>query len=465
MEQKDRSSRIDEFISRPKRAVWILALPMMAGFAAYALYAVVDHAFIGQLGPEALAASTFVGALYFGVMALNIGFTTGVTAIVAQTIGKRDREGAERTASNALGLGLVIGTILAMFGWTFGKWLIPLLGAKGPTVALAWQYWQILCVGMIFMFVSGAIRATLTGEGDSRTPMTVMGISTLLNLCLDPIFMFVLGWGIRGAAVATVTAQLFTFSSLCYVAFIKRRSYVAFKLKPGYLRPRKYLLSPIIHIGLPAALGQLTMSLGSIMYNRVVAEFGQTAVAGYGAASKVDTIVALPIIALSSAVLSVVGMFAGAGRGDLVRSVVLYTYRTVMLITMVMGTAAFFTSASIVDIFTDDPHALQIGHLYLRYVVFAYPLMAFGITSGRVLQGLGKGIPPLVITLLRVLLIGVPASYIAVYLFNAPIQSIWLSIISGAVAANVVAFVWIRKYLWKEELKIPDTSSPAPELG
>lgn len=464
MEPKDQQSRLDEFIARPKRAVWILALPMMAGFSAYALYAVVDHAFIGQLGPEALAASTFVGALFFGVMALNIGFTTGVTAIVAQTIGRRDREGAERTASNALGLGLVVGAILAMFGWTFGKWLIPLLGARGPTVTLAWQYWQVLCAGMVFMFVSGAIRATLTGEGDSRTPMTVMGISTLLNLALDPIFMFVLGWGIRGAALATVTAQLFTFSSLCYVAFIKRRSYVAFRLIPSYLRPRKYLLRPIIHIGLPAALGQLTSSVGAILYNRVVAEFGQTAVAGYGAASKVDTIVALPIIALSSAVLSVVGMFAGAERGDLVRSVVLYTYRTVMLLTVVMGTAAFIASTWIVDIFTDDPHALQIGHLYLRYVVFAYPLMAFGITSGRVLQGLGQGIPPLIITLLRVLLIGVPASYVAVYLFAAPVQSIWLSIIGGAFVANVVAFLWIRKYLWKEEPKVSDPA-PAPGLG
>ena len=164
--------------------------------------------------------------------------------------------------------------------------------------------------------------------------------------------------------------------------------------------------------------------------------------------------------------LSIVGMFAGAKRTDLVRRVVMYTFRSVMLITAVIGLVAFFASTWIVSLFTTDPHALQIGHLYLRYIVFAYPLMAFGITSGRILQGLGKGIPPLIITLLRVLLIGVPASYIAVYEFGAQIQSIWLSMISGAFIANIVAFVWIRRFIWKETPS-PDLKEPSapPEIA
>jgi putative MATE family efflux protein len=313
------------------------------------------------------------------------------------------------------------------------------------------------------MFVSGAIRATLTGEGDARTPMTVVLVSTLINLGLDPIFIFVLEWGIRGAAYATVVAQLFTFVSLCYIAFVKRRSYVVFKLSLRYLRPRMHLMAPVVRIGLPAAVGQLIMSLGSMFYNRIVSEFGQTAVAGYGAGSKVDLIVALPIIALSSAVLSIVGMFGGANRTDLVRAVVLYAYRSVMLITVVIGLLAFFSSTWIISQFTRDPHALEVGRVYLRYIVFAYPLMAFGIISGRILQGLGHGIPPLILTTLRVLLIGVPAAYVAVALYGAPIESVWLSMIAGATAADILAFIWIRRFIWKKKPELPIPSTP-PEI-
>jgi putative MATE family efflux protein len=460
MAKRAQASRLDDFLARPERAVWIVALPMMAAFSAHALYIVFDQAFIGQLGPAHLAASTFVAALFFGVMALNIGFTTGVTAAVAQAVGRRDRDGANRTATNAIVVGLFLGALLAGLGWTFGLRIIPWLGADGVTITLAWQYFRILCMGMLFMFVSGAIRATLTGEGDARTPMTVALASTFINLGLDPIFIFVMEWGIAGAAYATVVAQIFTFVSLCYIAFVKRHSYVAFKLARGYLRPRMRLVAPVVRIGLPAAVGQLVLSLGSMFFNRILSGFGQTAVAGYGAGSKVDTIVALPIIALSSAVLSIVGMFGGANRTDLVRKVVLYTYKSVMLITMVIGLLAFFASTWIVSQFTEDPHALEVGRVYLRYIVFAYPLMAFGITSGRILQGLGYGIPTLVINAVRVLVIGVPASYVAVALLGAPIQSVWLSMIAGAVVADILAFIWIRHFIWKEKPAILTPSTP-----
>lgn len=455
-------NRAEEFIAHPKRAVWTIAFPMMTGFMAYALYMVGDMAFIGQLGPSALAGAQFVGSLFFGVVALNIGFTTGVTAVIARAVGAGDKQAAERIAANAMGLGFLIGIVLAGLGWLTGSTLIPILGAEGETAELAWQYFQVICFGMIVMFVSGAVRAVLTGEGDARTPMTVTIISTLLNLTLDPIFMFVLDLGIRGAALATVCSQLFTITAFSYVAFIKRRSYVAFRWQASFLRPRWHLLAPVLKIGLPAALGQLVTSFGAMLYNRIISDFGQTAVAGYGAGSKMDLIVGLPIIALSNAVLSVVGIFSGAGRADLVRSTVLYAYRSVLLITVVLSTMAFVLSNHIIDIFTDDPHALQVGHLYLRYVVFAYPLMAFGITSGRILQGLGFGMQPLFITLARVLIVGVPVAYLGAMYFNA-IEAVWVGMIGGALVANLLSLYWIHRHVWKKGIAVPKDSLP-PEM-
>jgi putative MATE family efflux protein len=456
-----RTNRLDDFIRSPKRSVWMMALPMMAAFATHAFYMVFDMAFIGRIGSSALAAAQFVGALFFGVIALNIGFTTGVTAVVARAVGERDRPLAERTAGNAMGLGLVLGVAIAGIGYTAAPTLIPLLGATGETTELALQYFEVLCIGMLFMFVSGAIRAVLTGEGDAKTPMAVVIIATFINLILDPVFMFVLGFGIRGAAMATVTSQLFTVTAFCYVAFVKRRSYIPFRWSIDRLRPRAHLIAPIFKIGLPAAMVQLVMSFGAILYNRIIAEFGQAAVAGYGAGSKVDMIVAMPIMALASAVLSVVGMFAGAKRYDLVRKIILYAFRTVLLITFVFCAVAFVASSHIIGIFTADPVALETGRVYLRYMVIAYPLMAIGVTSGRVLQGLGQGIPPLVIAVMRVLLIGVPASFVSVAYYGAPIETIWISMIAGGLAADVLALYWIRHYGWKRE-PLP-VGKPRPE--
>ncbi len=275
--------------------------------------------------------------------------------------------------------------------------------------------------------------------------------------------MFGLRLDIRGAALATICSQFFTIAAFCYVAFIKRRSYVAFRWQLSYLRPRMHLLAPVLRIGLPAAVGQLVMSAGSMLYNRVVAEFGQAAVAGYGAGSKIDLVVALPIIALSNAVLSVVGMFSGAGRQDLVRATVLYAYRSVLFVTIALSAVAFATSSTIISAFTDDPVALRTGHVYLRYVVFAYPLMAFGITSGRILQGLGLGIPPLILTFTRVLLIGVSTAYVGVYVYKADIETVWIAMIAGAFVSNLLAVYWIRRHLKPKELEIRTASVP-PEI-
>ena len=458
------ANRIDTILARPKRALWTMALPMMTGFAAHSLYLVGDMAFIGRLGPSALAGAQFVGALFFTVMSLNIGFSTGVTAIIAQAVGRRDTEGAAHTASSAMGFGLIIGIALAILGFLTAPYLVPLLGAEGESLTKGLQYFEILTIGISIMFFSGAIRAVLTGEGDAKTPMTVVLISTAINTILDPILMFVLDWGITGAAVATVVSQFFSLSAYCYVAFVKRRSYVTFIWSPKRFKPDPKVIAPVLKIGFPTALGQVAISFGGIFYNRVVAAFGQTAVAGYGAASKVDLLVMLPIIALAAAQLSLVGMFAGAGRWDAVRASILYAFRVVMSITLALCAAAYFLSFRIVGVFTEHPHALEVGHIYLRYMVAAYPLAAVGVLSGRILQGLGQGIPPLIITVTRVLLIGIPGAYAAVYLFDAGIESIWIAMISGGAAAAVAAILWIRYYVWKH----PDckaSSSIPPDIA
>ena len=442
-------NRLDEFINRPKRAVWIIALPMMAGFMVYAAYSIVDMAFVGQLGPMALAALTFVGALIFAVTAVGVGFNSGVIATIAHAVGARDHDKAGQIASNSLGMGFLIGATLGILGLVGGRYIMPILGAEGESVELALEYFHIISIGLPLMFLSGTFRSIMTGEGDAKTPMIVIIVSQLLNVALDPIFIFTLGMGIRGAAIATVVSQIFSIGVLSYIVVVKKKTFVRINL--NYLRPYWALLKPIAKIGVPVMVGQLVMALGIGFINRVVAEFGQVAVAGYGAGGKIDLIVALPVLGLAGSTVTVIGMFAGAGRADLCRSTALYTYRWVMIVVVVIGASALLMSQRIIGIFTDDPEAIQIGTHYLKYMVVGYPLMAVGMATGRILQGLGIGLPTLVITAVRVLLIGVPVAYIAVFLFDAPIDWVWLSGILGGIVANVIALWWLREYMWKRD--------------
>ena len=145
--------------------------------------------------------------------------------------------------------------------------------------------------------------------------------------------------------------------------------------------------------------------------------------------------------------MTLIGMFAGAKRRDLVWSTTLYAYKWAVLSSLGLGIAVYLFSDVVVGLFVDNEHSLFIGRQYLGYAVFAYPLMAFGMTSGRILQGLGFGMPSLVITFVRVLLIGVTGAYTSVYIFESSIVAIWISFIAGGTGAVGLSIFWIRKHV------------------
>mgnify|MGYP002630570012 CR=1 FL=1 len=441
-----RDSRLDEFVERPRRAVWVMALPMMGGMMFHALYNVVDAAFVGRLGPQALAALTFVFPLFFVIIALAAGLATGVTAGIAQAIGRREHEDAGRVAANGLSLGLLGAVVLALVGQAMGARMLTGLGATAATAELAWEYMQVVVLGLPLFFVSASLRAVLNGEGDARTPMFVMLGATTANIVLDPIFIFTLDLGIRGAALATVVAQTGTLLAFLYLLFVRRRSVV--RIHAAAMRPVWTTVRPILVVALPTSASQLLMAGAAALTNRLLAHFGETAVAGYGAAWRVDILIKMPIIGLAVGSISVIGMFAGAKRVDLVRSTTLYAYRWAFTIAITLGTSAWLASHLLMRLFTADLTVIAVGETYLGFMVFLYPLMGIGVTSGRILQGLGYGVPALVITAVRLVLVGIPAAYAAVYVFDAPLPAVWASFVFGGFCSVVLAVFWVRSAVW-----------------
>ncbi len=444
-----RGSRLDEFVARPRRAVWVLAIPMMVGMLFHTLYTVVDTAFVGQLGPEALAAITFVGPLFFVAIALSSGLATGITAAVAQAVGRKDTDAADRTASNGMTLALVLGIAFAVGGVFMGPEMVEAAGAEGETIELAWGYFSLIAIAIPLFFFSAVLRSVLNGEGDARTPMVVMGIATTINLALDPLLIFTAGLGIRGAAVATIIAQVLATTVFAWWVLVRRKTFTRIRLRG--MAPDWSVTYRILRVGVPTTFSMMVMAVAMLLGNHLLASFGQITVAGFGAGTKVDMIVALPVLGLASGAIAVIGMFAGAGRVDLVRSTALYTYRWALTLGTSLGVGAWLVSGPLMLMFTDSAEAIHVGRVYLGYMVFSYPLMALGMTSGRILQGLGYGMPALVITAVRTMIVGIPVAYALVYLFDAPLEWVWLSFILGGACSVVLSLGWVYHLVWRRD--------------
>jgi len=441
------TERLEAFIARPRRAVWIVGAPMMAGMLLHVIYSVVDTAFVGRLGPQALAGLTVVFPLFFVMIAISNGIGTGITVLVAQAIGRRDAEAAERVASTALALGLVMGALFALGGLLGGEWMLRRLGASAEVTTAAWHYFAVLAAGAPIFFTSTNLRFVLTGEGDARTPMYVMAFVTLLNIGLDPIFIFTLGLGIRGAAAATVLAASTGLIAYLYLLLVRRRNVV--RLRASYLWPRWQTVVEVLRIGVPSSLAQLAMALGALLMNRAVASYGDAALAGFGIGSRINTIVGMPILGLAGGSVAVIGMFAGAGRVDLIRSTTAYVFRWAVGIATVLGVLAWGGSGVILRVFTDDVATLAIGQHYLLYMLFVYPMMGFGMTAARLLLGIGYPMLSLLITTVRLLLVAVPVAYVAVFWLGTPIDGAWVGLIAGALISTILAGFLVRSVIWR----------------
>ena len=197
-------------------------------------------------------------------------------------------------------------------------------------------------------------------------------------------------------------------------------------------------------VGFPASLMMIVMSIFLMIFNWFMANFGTEYVAAFGIGFRAESVVIMPVMAGSFAVMTLVGMFFGAKRVDLIKGVVWYGIKAGLLYTLIVGGIFFAFPSLIYKIFTSDPTLLKIGVPYLRVIVFAYPFMGITMIIGRTLQGMGYGVPGLVINLLRTILISTPLSYLFVFVFGFGYLSVVVSIVIAAVIASVVAVVWFE---------------------
>lgn len=432
------------FLLYPERSLIRLSIPIMIGMGIHILYSFADMIFVGRLGGDAIAAVIFSGSFFFLMFSLS-SVSVGAQALIARRVGASDRSGANNTAVHALLIGLFLGFGFFLVGGSLAESLLRLVGARGRTLALAVVYLKILFLGAPFLFFSSFSRAILIGQGDTKTPVIIMAAATGLNILLDPLFIFVLNWGVAGAARATLVAMITSFTAYFLFLFVRRTSFVTVTLKD--FQPSGKILWQILKVGIPASLSQMIMSIGGMCFHRILSIFGSHAVAGYGLGGRVDMLIILPFIGISTALLSLVGMYHGAERRDLIVRITAYAINRTLVAAVVLGGLIYLFAEPILHIFTNEASVIGVGKTYLRFIVFAYPMIAFGMNTGRILQGLGLGLPSLVITSTRVFLVSVPLSYLFTRIWGMGLSSIWIAILISGCVSTLISFLWLRSSL------------------
>lgn len=456
------NSRVAAFLAHPRGALWKLSLPILGAMAIHTLYSVVDMMFVGWVGPDAVTALAFNMPLVFMAYGVTMGLSTGVTAVVAQAIGGRDKARADNTAEHAVVLGLVIGTAFAVVGLVWGPRLLAVLGTRGDVNVLAWSYFQVICWGLIFSVLSAFFRGILAGEGDTMRPMLIMGTGMVLNIILDPVFIFGLDQGVRGAAIATVISQVIVFGIFIYIFFLRRATFVRFQLR--YFRFRASILAAVFRIGVPASLSFIFMSLGQAAYNRILSSHSHYAVAAYQIAGRVEMIYFMPVFAIAAGLVTLVGMFFGAGEYGRLREIIRYAIERCVVMGLVAVVLIYPLAPVVMKIFRPSEEILAYGVTYLRIIVIIFPFAPLGIISGRAMQGMGKGLPFMVLSFLRVIAVGTPLAALFTYFLHKPIEWVWFAMISGGLVSMVVGVLWLLSTLRQaERLPRPAVPPEAPQ--
>lgn len=429
-----------------------LAIPASIGFFFNTMYNVVDTFWAGRLSTDALAALSLSFPVFFMLIAMGSGFSTGATALIGNALGRGDRREAAVTAAQGLVLGLLLMVLVMTVGYLSVPSLFRLLGATDAYLDICLQYMHVILAGSGFVLTFYMLNGILTAQGDMRTFRDYLIGATVANIVLDPWFMFggfgLPAMGVRGIALATVVCQ---GGGLLFLGRRAWRTGLIWRSEGARWRPDGQVLRAIAGQGIPASLNMMSVALGIFIITWFLSRFGQQAVAAYGVATRIEQIALLPTIGLNMATLSLVSQACGAGLFERVRQIV----RTALKyggVVMVFGAAlVYFGARPLMNLFTDDPAVVDIGARYLRiaaFVEYAYVLL-FVNTSA--LQGLKKPAFALWIGLYRQILAPIGVFWLLTRVWDHGLYGIWWGIFGVTWSAALVAVWWAQRQVGRSE--------------
>ena len=426
-----------------------LAGPMVFGIVAVISVSLVDTYYVGQLGTRQLTALSFTFPVTLTVSSLAIGLGAGASSVVSRAVGADERDNAKRLATDSLALAFILVIMVAAIGYFAIDPLFVLLGASGEVLDLIGRYMRIWFLAIPLLVVPIVANSIVRAIGDSFWPSVVMVSSALTNIAITPVFIF--GWGpvpafgIEGAAIGTLVAWLVTvFGAFALVAYRERMLTADMPGIPALAKSWKRVLG----IGIPASFGNAVNPVGIAIVTSFIAAFGGVVVAGFGVATRIESLAVIPMLALSSAIGPFTGQNWGAGKCDRVSEALKFCYMVCAVWAGVLAAFFWFAAEPIVRVFSQEAEVVSAATTYLAIVPIS--LWGYGIviiTAGA-FNALGRSHYGLGLYLVRTAVLYVPFAFVASRVAGSEAVFCSIAIANGLAGVVVAGFAlhWLSKH-------------------
>ena len=418
------------------------SVPATAGMLVMATYNIVDTIFVGMLGSKAIAALSVAFPFQMILGAIAIGTGVGAASLISRSLGAGNNDLAIRAVGQVIALSLIFGLIVALAGHYFLDPILLLFGATPDILDLTADYVMVITFGSVMFFLIMGLNNLVRAVGNPTLSMQVMIISAVINIILDPIFIFSLNMGVRGAAVATVLAKVVGVVIMLHY-FISGRGEL--KIGVACLAPHFDTIRLIYIIGFPAMIMQVSTNISLIIANNILAAFGHLPIAALGLIFRLLMFALMPAIGVSQGLMPIIGYNMGAGKLQRIREALIKGVSASTIIITFFGLLYFIWHELFIGIFTREAELIKLGSQALRIMVFMFPLIGGQIVFTTYFQAAGRGLPSLLLSILREVLLFIPLLLLLSSLFG--LNGVWLSRPVSDLLAFAITFYLIYREL------------------
>ncbi|PCI49255.1 MAG: MATE family efflux transporter [Alphaproteobacteria bacterium] len=422
-----------------------MALPMMVGITASMGFILADTYFIGQLGPEELAAMGFVGPIAMIIVAASIGVSAGTSSVMARASGRGDHQELTRLATISLIMAVLISLSFTLIGLLTIEPLFTMMGADENTLPMIRDYMQIWYWSPLFIIVPMVAMGAMRALGDTALQGKLMLFAALANVILDPILIFGLFGFPRlemtGAALATLITRSGTFMAVLYYLAYR---FQVIKFTREIMGSFKIYARKIMHVGLPAMGTNMIIPLSGGIVIAIIALFGNDAVAGTNVAMRIEAVTIIVFYALSAVIGPFAGQNMGAGKYDRIEKALQQCALFAVIWGGVLAVAIALVAPAITVHFSDEAAIQEVANSYLYIMPISYGAYGFVMTANATFNGLGRPIPGVVISTLRVAVFQFPLVLIAAF-FLSDMRYVFAASSLSNILTGAIAYIWIMK--------------------
>jgi len=394
-----------------------LALPAMVGTLFQTLYNIVDTFFAGKISPEALAALSKSFPIYFIIIATSIGVTVAGTSLIGNSIGENNKYKTINYFTHIIYFAILISILITYLGLSYSENIFVLMGSTKEVTFLGLEYTNVIYSGSFIFILVVALNSLLHAEGDTKTYRNVLVLSFFLNIILNPIlifgFLFIPALGVKGIGIATIIAQ--SISLFIILVKVLQNSRVK-EITKDYLKPKLLFLKNIFFQSMPITISICGYALAAGIIFTYVGQSGEHAVAGYGAGTRIEQVVLLPILGINTAIISIISQNYGAKNFSRIKETYFTAIKYAFIIMVISGIIVFISASIITGIFSNDPEVIEYGKRYLKISAFVLPAYPVFFLSNGFFMALKKSENAMISNLFRNVLNPIIVFHIAKYI-------------------------------------------------